>query len=172
MSAKYNRSFKEQAVQKALSRGENVTFGAIAKQIGIACSTLREWIEKAKTNTQQADDDMTKNHEKKPQDWSIEERFQMIVSCANLDDEAVNKRCREHGLYSHHLTQWRHDFLSLAAKNTAKDDALEFKKLKHDLNETKKDLNRKNKALAEAAALLVLQKKVNALWGNDEDSSQ
>jgi transposase-like protein len=96
----------------------------------------------------------------------------MIVSCANLDDEAVNKRCREHGLYSHHLTQWRHDFLSLAAKNTAKDDALEFKKLKHDLNETKKDLNRKNKALAEAAALLVLQKKVNALWGNDEDSSQ
>jgi len=36
----------------------------------------------------------------------------------------------------------------------------------------KKELRRKDKALAETAALLVLQKKVRAIWGNDEDDSQ
>jgi transposase-like protein len=74
----------------------------------------------------------------------------------------MNQRCREFGLYPHSIEQWRHDFLSLATKNTLKDDALELKKLKQEFAETKKDLNRKNKALAEAAALLVLQKKVCA----------
>jgi transposase len=171
MSLKYSPSFKEQAVKKALSRGEGVTLAAVATKVGIDRSTLNTWIEKAKTNLQQTYDDMTKNHEKKPQDWSMEERFEMLVSCANLDDEAVNQRCRERGLYAHHLAQWRHDFLSLAAKNISKDDALELKKVKQDLSETKKELHRKTKALAEAAALLVLQKKVNAHWSNDEDDS-
>jgi len=48
----------------------------------------------------------------------------------------------------------------------------ETKKLRNEIKELKKDLHRKNKALAETAALLVLQKKVNAIWGSDEDNSQ
>ena len=48
----------------------------------------------------------------------------------------------------------------------------EIKILKQEIKSLEKDLNRKNKALAETAALLVLQKKVNAIWGsNDEDNS-
>lgn len=175
MSSKYTPAFKQQAVEKALRRGDTVTLQVTATALGIARSTLYKWIEQAKhsaCSALQDDSTMTKTHEKRPQDWSVEERFRMIVSCASLDKDAMNQRCREFGLYPHHIEQWRHDFLSLAAKNTVKDDALELKKLKQEFAETKKDLNRKNKALAEAAALLVLQKKVNALWGNDEDDSQ
>lgn len=174
MSTKYTHAFKQQAVQKALNRGHDVRFDTIASALCIANSTLYKWIDDAKHSGRNDPKDnslMTKKHEKKPQDWSIEERFQMIVSCAPLDKEAINQRCRECGLYPHHIEQWRHDFLSLAAKNTVKEDALELKKLKQKFNATKKDLNRKNKALAEAAALLVLQKKVNAYWDSVEDDS-
>ena len=47
-----------------------------------------------------------------------------------------------------------------------------MKSLKHEIKDLKKELKRKDKALAETAALLVLQKKVNAIWGKDEDNSQ
>ena len=46
----------------------------------------------------------------------------------------------------------------------------ETKFLKHENKKLKKEINRKDRALAETAALLVLQKKVNDIWGCDEDS--
>ena len=48
----------------------------------------------------------------------------------------------------------------------------ESRGLKHEIKGLKKELRRKEKALAETAALLVLQKKVSEIWGNDEDDSQ
>ena len=171
MSLKYNRSFKEQAVQKALTRKKGMSLKAIAASVGVPCSTLVDWIEKVKNNSPQTGDTMTNNPEKKPQDWTVEERFNLLMSCANLEGEAVNSRCRAHGLYPHHLTQWRQDFLSLAAKNTSESDALVSKQVKQALKVTQKELHRKTKALAEAAALLVLQKKVNAYLSSDEDDS-
>ena len=48
----------------------------------------------------------------------------------------------------------------------------EGKHLKQENKALKKELDRKDKALAETAALLVLQKKVNILGGNSEDDSQ
>lgn len=47
-----------------------------------------------------------------------------------------------------------------------------MKTLRNENKALKKELNRKDKALAETAALLVLQKKVNEIWGSDEDDSQ
>lgn len=172
MRTKFTQAFRQQAVEKALSRGHGVTFHAIADALGVAHSTLYRWAVEAKIPALSAPDNesnMTVHYEKKPQSWTIEERFQMIVSCAALDQEAINQLCREKGIYPHHLTQWRQDFLSVNTKNSVKDDALELKKLKQELGVVKKDLHRKNKALAEAAALLVLQKKVNALWGSEEE---
>ena len=78
----------------------------------------------------------------------------------------MNELCRERGLYAHHVTQWRQDFIS-GSKVPARSDA---KGLKDEVRELKKELNRKDRALAETAALLVLQKKVRAIWGNDEDN--
>lgn len=46
-----------------------------------------------------------------------------------------------------------------------------MKTLRAENKALKKELNRKDRALAETAALLVLQKKVHEIWGNDEDSS-
>lgn len=96
----------------------------------------------------------------------------MVVACHSLDEEALNRYCREQGVYPHHVKQWTLDFVNGRAQSAPVASGAEVKTLKAENKALKKELNRKDKALAETAALLVLQKKVNAIWGNDEDSSQ
>ena len=112
---------------------------------------------------------MTK--EKRPQDWTAEERLNVVIACGPLADDAINQLCREKGIYPHHIKQWKNDFIK---NNTTADKPKkqsDDKQFKNEIKALQKELNRKNKALAETAALLVLQKKVNAIWGNSEDSS-
>lgn len=174
MNTKFTQAFKQQAVEKVLRRGQGVSFRAVASQLGVSHSSLYQWVVASKDSTFGASlegESEMKSHEKKPQDWSLEERFQMIVACASLDKEAISQHCRERGLYPHHIEQWKRDFIHPPLQNT-KADAIELKKLKLEYSATKKELHRKTRALAETAALLVLQKKVNALWDNDEEDSQ
>ena len=98
--------------------------------------------------------------------------MEIIIRCATLSEDEVSKICREQGLYPHHIKQWKQDFVGGATMNMPTNTPLEAKHLKHQNKALKNELNRKDRALAETAALLVLQKKVNAIWGNDEDSSQ
>ena len=72
--------------------------------------------------------------------------------------------CREQGIFAHHLTAWRADFCNVS--NSFKHDK-NLRVLKNKNEQLKRDLARKEKALAEAAALLILQKKFNALWGEE-----
>lgn len=172
MSARYNGSFKRQAVEKALSRSEGTTLAEIAELLGIGYSTLQKWIvQSAKQQLGSGlDHDNASiggvNKEKRPQDWSPEERLNTVIACSALEAVATNQWCRERGLYAHHVTQWRQDFISGSTAHERND----AKGLKGQVRELQKELNRKNLALAETAALLVLQKKVRAIWGNDEDS--
>ena len=110
--------------------------------------------------------------DKRPHDWTLEERLNIVVACSSLDDNELNVYCREQGIYPHHVKQWKLDFVN---GNSAKESIVltsEMKVLRQENKTLKKELNRKDKALAETAALLVLQKKVHAIWGNDEDNSQ
>ena len=106
--------------------------------------------------------------EKRPQEWSQAERLEMVIACGSVDEAAMNQLCRERGLYAHHVAQWKQDFISGSTTNERAD----AKGLKGEVRELKKELNRKDRALAETAALLVLQKKVSAIWGSDEDNSR
>ena len=170
MSHKFTQAFKIQAVEKALSRAVGVSIIEIAESLGIGYSTLQKWIVKSKNHEFEPIQPMTK--EKRPQDWSNEERLNMVIECTSLSEEEISELCRTQGLYPHHIKQWKEDFSNGTSMKTDTKKQTETKKLRNEIKELKKDLNRKNKALAETAALLVLQKKVNAIWGNNEDSSQ
>jgi transposase-like protein len=175
MSARFSQSFKVQAVEKALSRSGNTTVNEIAGSLGVGCSTLGKWIVQARNQefdvvTRDKINRMTQD--KRPQDWTPEERQNMVCACASLSDEKLSEYCREQGIYPHHVKQWKLDFIN---GNTSREKAVspsELKILRQENKALKKELNRKDRALAETAALLVLQKKVQAIWGNDEDSSQ
>ena len=174
MKRYFTKSFKIQAVEKALSKPDNITIEEIAKSLGISSSSLNRWKLQAKRHELEIilPSEVNKmNKDKRPQDWSLEERLNMIISCGALSEEKLNEYCREQGIYPHHITQWKLDFSRGNELTSKADSRHELKTLKHENKALKKELNRKDRALAETAALLVLQKKVHEIWANDEDNS-
>lgn len=173
MNVKFTESYKIQAVQKALSRPDDSTLKQVADSLGIGLSSLSKWIRQAKNHEfEMASETELKmiSNEKRPQDWTLEERLKMVIKCASLDVQAINELCRENGIYSHNVQQWKVDFISDKQLSSPAPNQGEMKQLKTENKALKKELNRKDRALAETAALLVLKKKVNEIWGADEDS--
>jgi len=93
---------------------------------------------------------------KRPTDWTNAERLQALMASNGLEGEALKAFCRQQGLFSHHPDSWKIDFINLKLwSNKPNTD----KALHDEIQQLKKELARKEKALAEAAALLILQKK-------------
>ena len=168
MSRNKSQSFKEQAVKIALNRGPDKSLRDIAEEQGIGYSTLQKWINKSRNGLSQKTGTQP-SEEKRPIDWNQQERWDAVFACEGKDEKARSVYCRERGLYPHHLTQWKTEFMA----NTVSMDAkyrTENRLLKEENNRLKKDLARKEKALAEAAALITLRKKLAAQWAGDEDN--
>lgn len=178
MRATFNQSFKIQAVEKAFNREEGVSLRAVARSLGIGNSTLNNWISKSRKQMSggfsKADNSNVNGvaSERRPQDWSIEEKLDLVIRCGSMSEVEINQLCREQGLYGHHIKQWKEELGSGCMMSKQTPGAAENRQLKVENKALKKELRRKEKALAEAAALLILQKKANHLWGYDEDDSQ
>jgi len=171
MKRKFSHEFKIKAVEKALNRDENTTLLTISESLGIGQSTLGKWLIKAKNNELTISSSKGINKEKRPQDLTLKERFDLVLKCASLNDTQVSRICREQGLYPHHIKQWELDFVSSKNNNAgASSNQSEVKEMKKTIKKLERELKRKDKALAEAAALLVLQKKVQDIWGENEDN--
>jgi transposase-like protein len=155
MKSRYSQAFREQAIQKLLQRGDK-TIQCIAEELNINVFTLKHWLRQYRPQT------MTTNKTtKRPIDWTPEERFQALMASHGLEDESLNAYCRAQGIFSHHLEAWRQDFINSTHKSAQESFD---KSLRDENKQLKKDLQRKEKALAETAALLVLQKKFQAFW--------
>jgi len=179
MSQKYTEGFKIQAVEKALNRSSEITLPEMANTLGISRSSLQRWITQSKNNQLETISDNApsliptmKEKEKRPQDWSLEERLELIIKSESLSEEDSNKLCRSQGVFSHHIKELKQQFITGMAPSLESKKQVTIKSLRNEIKALTKDLNRKNKALAETAALLVLKKKVNAIWGSDEGSLQ
>jgi transposase-like protein len=157
MTNRYSVEFIEQARQKVLSRG-NRTQQSVADELNIHKSTLKTWMRKMPM--EQKSDVMGKA--KRPCDWNVVEQFRALQETYGLSGEALHAWCRERGLFAHHLTAWEKSFC--AAEKTGNGNAGDIRHLKEENAQLKRELSRKEKALSEAAALLILQKKFRALW--------
>ena len=102
---------------------------------------------------------------RRPNDCSLTERLQILMESHGLDEEALNAFCRGQGVFRHHLEQWQATFTAGGAEDTR----AELREPKESNKALTRELNRKEKALAEAAALLVLQKKYQALWEEKDE---
>ena len=104
--------------------------------------------------------------------WSSEEKFAVVLETFALPEAELSEYCRAKGLYPEQVKGWKQ---ACIAGNTAKPTkrvktTLEQKSDKKRIKELERELHRKEKALAETAALLVLRKKFNAYWEGKEDS--
>jgi transposase-like protein len=168
MRKRLSPSFKLNAVENALSRGTAETVAQVAKRHGIGYSTLTRWMIEVKQGrlTRQ---DTPLSREKQPQDWEPAEKFQALVDTASLNEPDRGRYCRQHGLFEHHLTQWKQE--CMATRNNEPDEKLkaENRALREENKRLQRELTRKEKALAEAAALMILKKKAQAMFGVNED---
>ena len=160
----YSYEFKARAVQKALDRGPDVSFNSVAQSFGIDHSTLRRWVARFQ-NQPYAEENMSK--EKTPRQWTPEQKLQAVIDCESMDQSQVSAYCREKGIFPHHVEQWKKEFTESSPKPAPQSKA-KIKQLTEENKSLKKQLRRKEKALAEAAALLILKKKVDQLWETEE----
>ena len=173
MRSKFTQSFRVQAVEKTIQRPAGVSVREMASSLQVGHSTLARWLVNSKSYSFEAAGSVenTMSKEKRPQDWSLEERLAMVIECSSLEGEALNQHCRERGVYAHHVKQWKQDFTRGGTAPVASKAASSVRALTTENKSLKSDLRRKEKALAEAAALLILQKKIADHWGCDEDHS-
>jgi transposase-like protein len=156
----YNESFRQQALEKVYTRGSG-TIQMVAEELNVSKGTLRNWMKADKNNSPAG----VGKQSRRPKDWSLAERLEILMESHGLDEEALNGFCREQGIFRHHLEQWQAAF----AAGGAEDARAELRELKDTNKALTRELNRKEKALAEAAALLVLQKKYRALWEEKDE---
>jgi hypothetical protein len=102
--------------------------------------------------------------------WTAPAKLQAVITSAALSETDKSAWCREHGIYPAELEQW------CASATTALTDSQEartspqvIRKDRKRIKELERELLRKDRALSETAALLVLSKKVAAIyhWGED-----
>ncbi len=159
----YPVELRETVIKKILTSNE--TQNSVAEEFGIGRSTLQKWLR----DYRHAGGQPVTNREKRPQDWSAEERFAALLETSQLEEEERVGWCRRHGLHSHHLAQWKAAAMAGTTAHRASSVPGETRQLREENKRLKKELRRKEKALAETSALLVLKKKAHLIWGEPED---
>ena len=157
---------RKEAVLKKMMPPHNRSIKQLSEEEGISEATLYNWRQEARSKGILMPDADTG-----PEGWSARDKFAAVMESASLNQQETAEYCRRKGIYPHQLEQWRK-----ACENANDWDRRANIKLKSEqksnqkrIKDLEKELKRKEKALAEAAALLVLQKKVQAIWGESED---
>ena len=138
----------------------------VSRETGVSEQTLYNWRNRFRHEGRAVPADS-----KNPENWSGENKLAVVIETAALNEEQLAEYCRKRGLYVEQIMRWRE--AAIAGAETLRPlSAEERRELQQERKKTRKlekELKRKEKALAEAAALLVLQKKAQAIWGDGED---
>ncbi len=172
----YSDLFKNAMIQK-MTGPAAISATALSRQVDVPQATLSKWLRRAGfassygfPNNAHGYGDMAKvKGPKRPNDWSAEDKLKIVTEAASLDEEQLGAFLREKGLHLTHLEQWRMQVLEALQNRSPKKITKSRKDDTRRIRALEKELNRKDKALAEAAALLVLKKKVHDIWGDEED---
>jgi transposase-like protein len=157
---------RKEAVLKKLLPPHNRTVTEVAVQEGISTATLYNWRNKARLEGVPVP-----GPSKSSDDWSAEAKLAVVVETITMSESELSEYCRKKGLYSEQIKSWKADCLAGFESSPArKAHALKQSKAdKKQIRKLEKELRRKEKALAETAALLVLRKKLNAFYENDQE---
>jgi transposase len=156
--ARYGQAFKDRAVARLLPP-ESAAITRVSQELGISVSTLERW----------RADALSKPARERA--WTATARLEAVIATAGMDAAQRSAWCREQGLFAADLQQWRENATAgLAQPEEARASPQETRSDRRRIKELERDLRRKEKALAETAALLVLSKKLEAIFqpGGDE----
>lgn len=157
--ARYGQAFKDRAVARLLPP-ESASPEVVSREIGVSAATLERW----------RSDKLAEPGAAARRTWTAAARLEAVITTAALDEASRNAWCREHGVFAQQLQQWRaHAMQSLADGDSPPAASRQAQSDRRRIKELERELRRKERALAETAALLVLSKKVEAIFSKGED---
>jgi len=137
----------------------------VARVLGVSSWSLYQWSKRyGKT-------DVMKHH-RRPGDRSVQEKLRAVIEFEGLEIERQGEYLRREGLHSEHIAGWKKSMevgLESGSGGLTAANGSEWAADKKKIKELERDLSRKEKALAETAALLVLKKKADLIWGSGEE---
>ena len=155
---RYSKKFKE-SVLKRLEPPTKDTVTSLAEELNISRSAIYQWIRSKNKNSVNS---------RSTHKWSSKDKFHVVMETATLTQEELAAYCRRKGLYLEDINTWREQCIRANVTNSKDPLELEeeLQEERRRSKELEKELRIKEKALAETAALLVLQKKAQAIWGD------
>lgn len=162
---RYSIEFKEATVKKMMPPNA-VSVSKVSRETGVSDVTLYKWRSDYRNKGVAVPGD-----DSNPDKWGAQDKLAVVIETAALNETELSEYCRKQGLYPEQVQRWREaamtgykrdEQLQQQQTNSRKEDKRKIKRLEA-------ELRRKDKALAETAALLVLSKKSRAIWGEPED---
>lgn len=167
---KYTDAIKASVLSKALAPNAPGVI-ELAKEFNIPKATIYTWIINMKNNKKA-------RVQQRPKDQSPASKLQAVMDTLGKTEQEQSAYCRTQGIYYNHIESWKQQMLDSldTAPSTAdkghnakeKENKAINQRIQDEMKQLKSDLNRKDKALAELTALLVLKKKADLLWGESE----
>ncbi len=155
--ARYGQTFKNKAVARLLPP-ESESLEVVSRETGISVGTLERWREDAQSRPARG------------RAWTAGARLEAVVTTAAMNEADKSAWCRSHGVYPEDLARWRASATTaLAAPEELRASPQATRAAAKRIKELERELLRKDRALAETAALLVLSKKVQAIFNKGED---
>lgn len=157
-----------------MSGPEAISATQLSKEVGVSQNTLSRWLRQARTLGS-----MGKSREKAasgrraPRRWSAEEKVRIVLEATTLSNDELGAFLRREGVHEAQLKEW-HETALEAATGALKDQKRKRSERTPEarkIRELERELRRKEKALAEVAALLALKKKAEEIWGDGADDT-
>lgn len=154
----YGRKFQARMVGKMLPpNGKSA--GMLSSETGVSQPTLSRWLREASR---------VGGMDPKPKKWTAAEKLRVVIKASELTEAEVGELLRREGLHEAALNLWRSDIEAALEEGPKKrKPSSEGRRIK----ELEREIRRKDKALAEVSAILVLKKKAAAIWGDEDDNT-
>jgi hypothetical protein len=159
--ARYGQIYKDRVVARLLPP-ESSALDVVSREVGVSIATLERWRAEALATA------AGERSGPGGQRWTAAARLEAVIATASMDEAKRSAWCREQGLYLTDLDAWKQDAISGLGEPRGA-NAADTKQDRRRIKELERELNRKDKALAETAALLVLSKKLSAVFHTGED---
>ena len=155
MNRPYSLAYKQKMIER-LSGKDSASARQVSRETGMSQETLSRWLREARSLPVMA------ASTRKAKRWSLDEKVRILGEASKLTGAELTGFLERENLSLAEFEQWR-----LALEEEGRASQASTKRIR----KLERELARKEKALAEAAALLVLKKKVEHLWEDEDDDT-
>jgi len=155
MTKAYSLAFKQKMVERLTGKNALSSY-ALGREVGIQQQNLSRWLQEARSLPAVA------SNTPKARVWTVEQKAQVLAAASKLSGEELTSHLEREGIKLADFERWR-----IALEEDGGGSAATLKRIR----QLERELARKEKALAEAAVLLVLKKTIDSYYNKEDDDT-